>query len=159
MPNNHANHNPHDHGVRLNRLLAIADEQHLALNALQKIINRIRIHLAGASITSLYSEINHFTKYQNDRFHRIDELINENIMSIKKGKINNNRVFYYGKEIRKIEANIQKVKLMICAVINMILPKMDVTQIMLEHLQFAVQHIDITKKDINDTQISIQKCM
>ncbi|MEK4081946.1 chemotaxis protein [Solibacillus sp. FSL K6-1126] len=65
-------------------------------------------------------KIQMMTDKQNKRYDQIDELINMNILELKKGKTTDNTALVYGKEVRKIESGVRTLKLFASDAVNML---------------------------------------
>jgi len=65
-------------------------------------------------------KIQMMTDKQNKRYDQIDELINTNILELKKGKTTDNSALVYGKEVRKIESGVRTLKLFAGDAVNML---------------------------------------
>lgn len=65
-------------------------------------------------------KIQMMTDKQNKRYDQIDELINTNILELKKGKTTDNTALVYGKEVRKIESGVRTLKLFASDAVNML---------------------------------------
>ncbi len=64
-------------------------------------------------------KISRITDRQERHFVKIDAMINENILAIKKGKTADNNVLRFGKEVRKLEAGVRTLRLFVGDVIEM----------------------------------------
>lgn len=65
-------------------------------------------------------KIQMMTDKQIKRYNKIDELINSNILEMKKGKTTDNTALIYGKEVRKIESGVRTLKLFANDALNML---------------------------------------
>lgn len=65
-------------------------------------------------------KIQMMTDKQIKRYNKIDELINSNILEMKKGKTTDNTALIYGKEVRKIESGVRTLKLFANDAVNML---------------------------------------
>lgn len=59
---------------------------------------------------------------QKKHFDRIDQMINANLMAVKKEKTVDRTIVHFGKEVRKLEAGVRTLRLFTCDVIGMLAP-------------------------------------
>ena len=137
-------------------LVTIINEQHSALISLQEVQVQLQSTLSEVAYASLSSQLNVYEQKQSDRFIQIDALINDNILRVKKGKTTDNRIFLFGKELRKIEASIRTIKLFLLDVISMLSPTSTDKSRVDDRMQYANQRLHMTKKELEDLEQQIK---
>lgn len=80
----------------------------------------IQTGLDPKDVIKYNQKIQMMTDKQTIRYNKIDGLINENILLMKKGKTTDNTALVYGKEVRKIESAFRTLKLFASDAINML---------------------------------------
>lgn len=80
----------------------------------------IQTGLDNKDVIKYNQKIQMMSDKQTVRYSKIDGLINDNILQMKKGKTTDNTVLIYGKEVRKIESAFRTLKLFASDAINML---------------------------------------
>ncbi|MER2030548.1 MAG: chemotaxis protein [Solibacillus sp.] len=80
----------------------------------------VQTGLDHKDVVKYKQKIQMMTDKQNKRYNQIDELINTNILELKKGKTADNTALIYGKEVRKIESGVRTLKLFASDAVNML---------------------------------------
>jgi hypothetical protein len=154
---NYSSNNPQEDRTITEALTPIVAEQYDVLRELRQMTLQLALNPQSTSYTALSKEVEAITKSQNERFRAIDHYINENILKIKKGKMTSNRMFLYGKELRKIEAGIRTVKLFLCDVVNALNANNMVTQQVKDRVNYAEKRIDALGEELYKIEQLIQR--
>ena len=154
---NYSSNNPQDHRIIAEALTPIITEQNDVLRQLHQMTLQLDINPQNSLYSTLSKEVEAMTFAQNDRFRNIDGHINKNILMIKKGKTSNNRIFLYGKELRKIEAGIRTVKLFLCDVVNALHTNNMVTHQVKDRVQYAEKRINTLGEELYKLEQIIQR--
>lgn len=80
----------------------------------------VQTGLDHKDVVKYKQKIQMMTDKQIKRYNQIDELINTNILELKKGKTADNTALIYGKEVRKIESGVRTLKLFASDAVNML---------------------------------------
>lgn len=99
-------------------------EQRESLTTLCTIVEYLKSYvqtgLDHKDVIKYKQKIQMMTDKQIKRYNKIDELINTNILEMKKGKTTDNTALIYGKEVRKIESGVRTLKLFASDAVNML---------------------------------------
>ena len=128
----------------LNRQLENLQELSTMISFLKAYVN---IGLDERDTEKYLSKIETIEMEQQTRFNEIDELINTNVLQIKKGKSNDRSIFLYGKEVRKLEAGLRTLRLFCQDAVKMLKPNSDVMNRAEERIRYfetraAVQEVE-----------------
>ncbi|MGN7478698.1 chemotaxis protein [Solibacillus silvestris] len=92
--------------------------------------------LDSKDVIKYNQKIQIMTDKQTSRYNKIDELINTNIIQMKKGKTTDNTALINGKEVRKIESGIRTLKLFASDAINMLDPQKNIENRSSERIRY-----------------------
>lgn len=108
----------------VSKLKRILIEQQEELTNLCTVVEYLRgflhVGIDESDLMKYQEKLANFKNVQQERFHRIDELINENIYQMKKELTVDQTVLVYGKEVRKLEAGLRTLLLFTSDVIEML---------------------------------------
>lgn len=105
---------------KLKRILIEQQDEMVALCTLVEYLRGfLQIGMDERDLKKYEEKLVQLLDRQNQRFQRIDALINNNILQMKKGITNDQSVLNFGKEIRKLEAGIRTLLLFTEDIFNM----------------------------------------
>ncbi|MFS0878182.1 chemotaxis protein [Solibacillus isronensis] len=114
----------HNEDSSIQKLQQMLLEQRENLTTLCTIVEYLKSYvqtgLDHKDVVKYKQKIQMMTDKQEKRYHQIDELINTNILELKKGKTADNTALIYGKEVRKIESGVRTLKLFASDAVNML---------------------------------------
>lgn len=114
----------HNEDSSIQKLQQMLLEQRENLTTLCTIVEYLKSYvqtgLDHKDVVKYKQKIQMMTDKQEKRYNQIDELINTNILELKKGKTANNTALIYGKEVRKIESGVRTLKLFASDAVNML---------------------------------------
>ncbi len=100
------------------------------------------------SLKAYDEQISLVSKQQQERFGKIDRLMNEHVLAVRKGRASNEDIVALGKEVRKMEAGIRTVKLFLCDVINMLNPDRHLVNRIDDRIQYCYKRSSELKNEI-----------
>lgn len=80
----------------------------------------LHIGIDASDILNYEEKLAHFKELQQQRFNRIDDLINTNILQMKKQQTSDQTVLIFGKEVRKLEASLRTLLLFTSDIVGML---------------------------------------
>lgn len=114
----------HNEDSSIQKLQQMLLEQRENLTTLCTIVEYLKSYVQAGldhkDVVKYKQKIQMMTDKQEKRYHQIDELINTNILELKKGKTADNTALIYGKEVRKIESGVRTLKLFASDAVNML---------------------------------------
>ena len=114
----------HNEDSSIQKLQQMLLEQRENLTTLCTIVEYLKSYvqtgLDHKDVVKYKQKIQMMTDKQIKRYNQIDELINTNILELKKGKTADNTALIYGKEVRKIESGVRTLKLFASDAVNML---------------------------------------
>ncbi len=114
----------HNEDSSIQKLQQMLLEQRENLTTLCTIVEYLKSYvqtgLDHKDVVKYKQKIQMMTDKQEKRYNQIDELINTNILELKKGKTADNTALIYGKEVRKIESGVRTLKLFASDAVNML---------------------------------------
>ncbi|MEK5078361.1 chemotaxis protein [Solibacillus sp. FSL W7-1436] len=114
----------HNEDSSIQKLQQMLLEQRENLTTLCTIVEYLKSYIQTGldhkDVVKYKQKIQMMTDKQEKRYNQIDELINTNILELKKGKTADNTALIYGKEVRKIESGVRTLKLFASDAVNML---------------------------------------
>lgn len=99
-------------------------------------------------------KLERFKELQQQRFYTIDELINTNILQMKKQQTNDQTVLVFGKEVRKLEASLRTLFLFTSDIVGML--KQD--SLMSNRGEERIRYVDIRSAALDvEIRLLLQK--
>lgn len=108
----------------ISQLKQIMLEQQEELVKFCTLVEYLRGFLYGgidaSDLAKYEGKLSQFKELQQQRFQRIDALINKNILQIKKNQTDDKTILVFGKEVRKLEAGLRTLMLFTADVVDML---------------------------------------
>lgn len=152
------NYSTHANSHPVSKLKQVLIEQQEELVKLCTIVEYLRgflrVGIDGQDLANYREKLTQFQMLQQERFHRIDGLINENIFQMKKEINTDQTVLLYGKEVRKLEAGLRTLQLFTIDIVEMLKENSE----LVDRSEERIRYFDTRSAAIDvETRILLQK--
>lgn len=156
LPDANVTHGQNDKLLELHSMLRAQLDDMTLLSSLAEYLQGFQqIGLDVRDGQTYTKKIEKVSDEQEKRFKRIDELINENILALKKEKTNDQSTFLFGKEVRKTESGLRTLKFFIEDVVTMLAPNSLQSNRVKDRLEYFDKRSKALEADIKSLQLEI----